>query len=243
MPDKDSPDEDFELELEGVDPEILEHQRLRAERQVRETEARAARQELYEQSEQVEPISWDEFSQFRFTTRHLLITTAALSVVMALRNLMGCNGIFFSALGLLGFGWWYVLRREKRAAQARERLRQELEARVAAAGHGGEEPSPLLAHVGSQADEQLEDWFSHRPALSFSFSLKQVLTVMAIACVLLTIARLLGPDQAALALGGVAVGGLVIHFLGADPPPIIVFGWWVLLVLYVLMSLWAMVFA
>jgi hypothetical protein len=46
-------------------------------------------------------------------------------------------------------------------------------------------------------------------------------------------------NNAALFLGAIALAGLVVHLLGLDPPPVIVLGWWLLLVLYIVVSIWA----
>jgi hypothetical protein len=56
---------------------------------------------------------------------------------------------------------------------------------------------------------------------------------------ILGLAYLVGPDHASWMLGTIAVLGLAIHVMGFELPGIIVFGWWVLLVVYVIMSLFA----
>ena len=43
--------------------------------------------------------------------------------------------------------------------------------------------------------------------------------------------------MAATMLGFVALFGLVIHALGVEPPDVVVLGWWMILVLYVLLSI------
>jgi hypothetical protein len=61
----------------------------------------------------------------------------------------------------------------------------------------------------------------------------------AVAAVVLTIATLFGPNTASLILGIVAVLGLAIQVIGIELPGILVFGWWILMLMYVAMSLWA----
>ena len=46
-----------------------------------------------------------------------------------------------------------------------------------------------------------------------------------------------GPANTATILGFTALVGLVIHALGFEPPQFIVLGWWMILVLYVLLSI------
>lgn len=223
-------DDDFELELEAVDPEILEHARQRASRQIEETEIRAARLETYDEPSEADTISLDQLEGFRFTTSHLLIATALLAIVMTVVKLGGgCNGLFFSALGALAFGWWFVLRKEKQERLERERRRAELDARLAE-GKRAITGTPPVANIE-------DDYVPSHPSLHFSFSLKQILGALAVAAVVLTMASLLGTGTASLFLGIVAVAGLAVFLLGFELPGIIVFGWWVLLAMYVVMSL------
>ncbi len=233
----DEEDEDFEFELEGVDPEVLEHARQRANRQVQDTEARAARLETFDEPSEADTLSFDDFKGFRFTTRHLLIATAVLAVFMSVVTLGGgCNGLFVAGLGSLAYGWWLVLRKERRERLERERKRLEIDARIAASRKNAE-GEPIASTVRMAGLEPAaEELLPEKPALSFSFSLKQILWAFAVAAVVLTVTMLLGPDNASVILGLIAVVGLAIHVMGFELPGIIVFGWWILLVLYVLMS-------
>ena len=45
-----------------------------------------------------------------------------------------------------------------------------------------------------------------------------------------------GASNAATLLSFVALIGLIVHALGFDPPNIVVLGWWIILVLYVMLS-------
>ncbi len=235
-------DDDYELEIEGVDPEVLEHTRQRGARQIQETEARAAKLELFESPEQADPITLADLRQIRFTTRHLLIATAVLSIGMALFMRMGGGILFFVWLGLLGTGWWLVLRKERLAAHAKSLRQLQAEARLKEV-RVTSDGQPIASRVG--LGEHLSDStpeLPEKPALSFSFSVAQLLGAVTFAAIVLGLATLLGPDWAALILGGVAVVGLVIQLLGIELPGIVVFGWWILLVLYLLVSVWAIMF-
>lgn len=236
----DEEDDDFEFELEGVDPEILEHARQRADRQVHETEARAARLETYDAPSEADTLSLDDFKGFRFTTRHLLIATAVLAVFMSVVKLGGgCNGLLLAGLASLAYGWWFVLRKERNERLARERRRLEIDARLAASRKNAQ-GEPLASTVRMSGLEPADaEPAPEKPALSFSFSLKQILWAFAVAAVVLTVSMLLGANNASLILGLIAVVGLAIHVMGFELPGIIVFGWWILMVLYLLMSLLA----
>jgi hypothetical protein len=237
----DDDDDDFEFELEAVDPEILEHSRRRGERQIQETEARAAHLETFEAPTEADPISLDDFEGFRFTTQHLLIATAILAVFMSIVRLGGgCNALFISGIATLAYGWWFVLRKERLERLERERRRAEASERLASL-HKNErgEPTDSLSARGVTYDE--DEYVPEKPGFSFSFSLKQVMFVFVIAAVMLGLASLFGAENAALMLGIVAVVGLVVLIMGFELPGIIVFGWWVLIGLYVVMSIAAVI--
>jgi hypothetical protein len=234
-------DDDFEFELEAVDPDILEHARRRGERQIQETEARAAHLETFEAPTEADPISLDDFEGFRFTTQHLLIATAILAVFMSIVRLGGgCNALFISGISALAYGWWFVLRKERLERLERERRRAEASERLADLRKNEQgEPVDSLSARGVTYDE--EEYIPERPGFSFSFSLKQVMIVFVIAAVMLGLASLFSPQTAALMLGIVAVIGLVVLIMGFELPGIIVFGWWVLIGLYVVMSIAAVI--
>lgn len=228
----DNEDDDFELELEAVDPEILEHARQRATRHVQESEARAARLETFDAPSEADGLGLDDLKGIRFTTAHLLVATAALAVIMSLARTSGCNGLFFGGLVLLAFGWWWVLKKERDERRERERRRLEIEVRLAAARQTGQkQPVPM---EGLEPSEELPP---EKPALTFSFSVKQLFWAFTVVGLVLGLAAVMGTQNASWMLGAIAVLGLILHAIGIELPGIIVFGWWVLLVLYVFMSL------
>jgi len=232
---------DGELELEPVDPEILEHQRQRVKNTTRALEDRVDIEELFEAAEQADPITIDEVKQFRFNTRHLLTTTALLAVAMTVSIYLGaCMGLFVGGCIALAAGWRVVMQKERSQRAAQERRRHQMELRLAAhrAAEDGEpvESPPANEPASGQVTRP------PRPVLSFSFSIKQLLGTFAVAAVALGLMRGLGgAENAALLLGLIALAGLCVHVLGFDAPPIIIFGWWLLLVLYILMGLLAAV--
>ncbi len=235
MTDNDPLSDDDEIELEPVDPEILAHERQLADEKTRQAEASVDIDEVYREAELIDPVSWDDLRAFRFTTRHLLIVTALLSVVMALTQVMECMGLFLVGVTALAAGWYFVLKKERRERLEHARHREEVERRIAvergeavAAGHLPEEI------VESESEATIE------PAFRFSFSMKEMIGAMTVAAVLFALVRGLGgANNAALLLGVIAMVGLAVHLVGFEPPGIIVLGWWLLLVVYIIVSIWA----
>jgi len=231
-------DNNDDLELEPVDPDILRHERQVAERKVRAAEASVDINEHYIQVED-QTIGLDDLPPLRFTTRHLLILTAVLAVIMTLFQMLeGPVAVALIAVVLLGGGYYYVYRHQRQRVKELKRQRRILEQRLADQPPL-EAPQPDERQPGYQQTtwEPLE---SEREAIDFSFSLKQMFAALTVAAVVLGIATLLEPGNMALVLGLVALTGLVTHAVGYDPPRIVILGWWLTLVLYLILGLWSM---
>jgi hypothetical protein len=232
MSDRPPPDEDddFELELEAVDPEILAHERLRGQQKTDEAIAKVDIDELYKKPENFEyDVEWSKLRQFKFTTRHLLILTAVLAFGLTLKmTLGGCMALFVAALLAIAAGWYAVVRVERREAAERERRRREFDAARAA--------SPIAVAQG--ASVWIEESRPPRPEFRFAFSLKQVFITMTVAAVMLGMLLLAGPKALVITLGVLSLVGLAVQTFGwFDPPPGVVFGWWMLLMLYLALGL------
>jgi len=233
------PDDDFELELEPVDPEIEAHQRRRAIQKTRAAEDSVDIDQLYEETnsgEPADPIDFGELKKFQFSIRHLLIVTALLSVVMTVKQLTGGCTTVAIAIGVsVAAGWWFVLRQERRQRAQKETELAKLKASIAIqrAREDG-------AAVTEPAAEEIP---LHEPAptpkFDFSFSLKEMLGAFTVAAVMLGLAKWMGTSDAAMLLGLIALSGLVLSAVGFDPPRVVVLCWWLLLVLYLLVSVWA----
>jgi len=236
-------DDDDELELEPLDPEILEHQRARAQRQTRAAEDSVDVNQVFDDAVVGDPVDLEQLKQFRFTTRHLLIVTAVAAMAMTVFvNLGGCMGLFVSGCVALGAGWWFVLREEKQRLVEVEERREKL-AQWMAAKRAKEDGQPLptveQAEI-KQFNADLEAEEDARPSFKFAFSMKEILGAFAIAAVMLTLVRWIGgPQNAALLLGFVALAGLLVQAFEVELPPLVILGWWLLLVLYILVNLWA----
>ena len=221
-PPDDDDDDDIELELEAVDPEILEHERQRAQRKTDEAIASINPDELFPDANSEGlglGIDWESWKQFRFTTRHLLILTAMLAMVMTLFKAVAnpCSGVFILGVVALAAGWWWVMRQERQHALERARRREEF------FGATGAATIPAVA-----VDPGAAKW---RPEFSFSFSMKELFGAMTAAAVLMAIMAWLGPEKMALLLGLIALAGVVLLMV-VDVPRVVVLAWWILLLLY-----------
>ena len=235
MTENDSHSDDDEYELEPIDPEILEHDRQQAEQKTRQAESAFDFDEAYDELEPIDPINWDDLRAFRFTTRHLLIVTALLSIVLTFIKIGQWTGLFLVVVIALAAGWYFVLRKERRERLDRARRREEVDQRIAA--KRGEAVD--AGQLPTKADEP-EPETAVGPAFRFSFSMKEMLGAMTVAAVLFALVRGLGgPNNAAMLLGMIALAGLAVHLMGFDPPHVVVLGWWLLLVFYIVVSIWA----
>jgi hypothetical protein len=233
MPDPPSPaedDDDFELELEAVDPEILAHERARAQQKTDDAIAKVDVDEIYKKPESNDDydIPWEKLREFKFTTRHLLMLTALLAFGLTLYlSLSGCMALFIAGLLAVGAGWFYITRTERREAKERERRRREFDAANRA------NPNAVEPGASTWVEER-----PPRPEFRFAFSIKQVLITMTVAAVVLGLLTSVGPKAVVITLGAISLVGLAVQTFGwFDPPPAVVFGWWMLLALYLILGL------
>ena len=236
------PDDD-ELELEPVDPSLLDHGKRLQERRMREAEAAAELEELSRKTRGGDPFSFGELSRFRFTIKHLLILTAVLAVVMTLTILTdGCSGVFIALIVTLVVAWFVTIRNERSKEAQLQRERREMEARHAGMKIGEEAANPRVERpVPVDINVAWEDANREtRPELKFAFSLKQLFVAVTVAAVLMALASSLGPERMAMIVGLVAILGIAIYATGIELPAMVVFCWWLLILFYLLIGLWAM---
>ncbi len=233
-----SEDDDFELELEPVDPEILEHERRRTIQRTRKAEDAVNINEVYGSLDASDPFEFDNLKKFRFSIRHLLIVTALLSVAMTIFKYTGpCNGTIITFALTVASAWWFIVRQERRQQIELARQKQELKARIAAQ-RANEDGDPDAAMPPTS--EVAFDPPPAQPSFRIAFSLKELLGAFTAAALALGFVRLVGgTHNAAMLLGVIALLGLVLHAAGFDPPPLIVLCWWILLVLYLLIGITA----
>lgn len=234
-----SDDDDLELELEPVDPDILAHERERGKKKTDHAQ-RAVNEDLIRQAEELDdPISLEELKKFRFTTRHLMMLTALLALMMTALQQWGFGlGLFITAMSAVGAGWLFTMLRERRQQEAVNQLRDELANNLQQENQAASPVKGNRSKTGDDRSEQIET-SRGQAELSFSFSLKEILITFVVAAVLLGLVSLLGAGPLSILLGMIALGGLVAQAVGVEAPPIGVFGWWILLVLYLLLGLWS----
>jgi len=233
------PDDDFEIELEPVDPEIEAHQRRRTIEKTRAAEDSVDIDQLYEETnsgEPADPIDLGAIKKFQFSIRHLLIATALLSVVMTVEKLTsGCTAVAITIAVAVASGWWYVLRQERRQRAQREKELAQLKANIAI--QRAKEDGKAVPERAAEKTSIPEP--TPTPKFDFSFSLKEMFGAFTVAAVILGLASAVGTSTAATLLGLIAISGLVLHAVGFDPPRVVVLCWWLLLVLYLFVSVWA----
>ena len=237
-------DDDDELELEPIDPAIIKHHQERTTRKIREAEDAVDINAGFDDlDDDVDPIDLEQLKKFRFTTRHLLIVTAVLAIVMTLYNrLTFCMGTFVSGCIALGAGWWFVSREEscrlEKIVASREEYAERLAARRAVEDGKVMPKSKIDPKELAQLNADWERENNRQSAFRFSFSMKELMITFTVAALILGFSTIVGAGNVALLLGLVAVGGLLVQAFGVEMPPLVVLGWWLLLVLYILLSLW-----
>ena len=252
MPDQTTPHDDDEfddefddaLELEPIDPAILRHKQERAKQKTREAEDTVDINASFDDlNNDADPVDLKQLKKFRFTTRHLLIVTALLAIVMTMTLRLGaCMGLFVSGCISLGSCWWFVLREERlrleRIAASREEYAERLAARRAVEDGKSLPKSKTNAaeFEKKNADQQIEN--DAQPAFRFSFSMKELMITFTVAALILGFSTIVGAGNVSLLLGLVALAGLLVQAFGIEMSPLVVLGWWLLLVLYILLGLW-----
>jgi hypothetical protein len=201
--------------------------------------------------------NWLRNFRFRFQVKHLLIATAVLSIALTLVKLH----LFWTAVivlfmasvaGLYGYLKWEERKHQIEADRKREELYAKRRAHLGpqVPGHvvGGPvaEATPPISDVPPLTNEVDLAWQEAmtKEQFRFQFSLRELLMTMTVAAVTLGILRLMGSaETAATLLGLVALFGLVVYAVGYEPPQVVVLGWWLTLVLYVGVSIFAAVWA
>ena len=230
MTDTDPFDEDGdEYELEPVDPEILEMERERIREKARQAELAIDVNEVYEDTQSIDPITWDDFRGFRFTTRHLLIATAIVAIALTLYQKGSCLTGFLLFSAAVGAGWYFVIKKERRIVQQRQLEREARRRQIT------DEPTSAVDY---SEFEDPEETATPVREFRFAFSMKEMLGAMTVAAIVFALVRLVGgADSAALCLGLLALVGLALQIIGFELPPLVVLCWWLIIVLYVIVSL------
>jgi len=249
-----TPADDDEYELEEPDAAVDE---VRKQAILQSIERRIDIDEVYREAERNRSSEivegWVRNFRWQFRIKHLLILTAVVSIALTLVTLK----LFWPALvvgimlSVAGLYLYLNLQDSKQQAEA-DRKRETLYAKhraqfgPAAPGHvvGSPvaEPSPATEQVPQLPNETDRIWqeATEREAFRFQFSLRELILVMTVVAFVLGMMQWLGgPTGTATLLGLIALVGLFVFALGYEPPQIVVFVWWITLVMYVLVSLFA----
>jgi hypothetical protein len=249
-------DEDGDYELEPVDPEVIAAEQRRAAEAI---DAHRTAIDVNEVYRDVDANRDSEILQelvgrlrnfrFQFQIKHLLIATAVAAVLLTLHKL-GIRLVTFFALLIMGgvagltiYLKWEENKRQEEADRRRQKMyaaRRAHQARLSGQAVVEEADDELPPPDPPEQTKQL----AAARQFQFKFSLQQLLLAITCAAVLLGLITALGGEfNAATLCGLVALFGLAVPAFGYRPPEIVVFGWWALLVLYVVLSLFAAVWA
>jgi hypothetical protein len=247
------PEDDEELELEPLDPAIVNAEQRRAEEVAEQVRASIDIDEVYREADRnrSEEIveNWIRNFKFRPQIKHVAYGTAALAVVIAVSSL----GQFFPVFAILticcvgGLYLYLTWQDQKQQAEAYEKRqamyakrRQRMQPR--GAGATSAEPEvPIEEAVAVQRPAAAADIWTEPPPpepFQFRFSMRTLLIAITIAAVSFGLIHALGgPRPTATILGFMAVAGLLVHALGFEPPQSVILVWWLILALYVVLTI------
>jgi hypothetical protein len=245
-------DDEYELEIEPPD-ETIEAKRRRDI--LASQEARIDIDEIYQEAERDRGDeilqAWLKDYKFRFGLRELLIATAIVALAVALVQLH----LFWTAVIVL-FGlsvaslYFYLALQERKhqeeAARKREAIYAQRREKFKAQAPG--QPTParditpveIAPEVSESMDEiatSIEQPIEREP-LRFQFSMRELAIAITVSAISLGLVRLIGgPTVAATVFGAISIAGLLAFVTRLEPPRVVLFGWWVILLMYVLLTL------
>jgi hypothetical protein len=252
MPPDPPADDDYEIEIEPPDETI---EAKRRQTILESQEARIDIEEIYREAERDRGgeilQNWIRNFKFRFGLRELLIATAMLALAVALVQLQ----LFWTAVIVL-FGlsvaslYFYLTLQERKHQEEVARKRDEIYAKrrekLAARAPGHIEPirdatpveiAPEVSQAMNEISSAIEPPVEREP-LRFQFSMRELGIAITVSAILLGLVRFVGgPTIAATLFGAIAIAGLVAFVTRFEPPKVVLFGWWVVLLMYVLLTL------
>jgi len=250
----DDPDsDDGDLELEPPDPEVLASEERRAAAAIDAHRAAIDINDVYRDldanrdSEVLKDLArrFGEFhlGRFQFQIKHLLILTAVVAFVLALRTAVGVG---FGTMLIVGFmlavvGISILLKleenkRQEEADRRRERMYAERRAKQLAQSTG--QPMPMDWDAAPEEVVEAGPPAPLLPEFRFQFSMAKLFMVITGAALFLGIGTAVGgAEKIATFCGLAALAGLIIPAFGLRPPSFVVFIWWMLLLVFVVLSL------
>lgn len=247
-------DDDSDYELEPPDADVLAAEERRAKAAIEATRRSIDIDEIYREESRDRGgeilQEWTRNLKFRFQVKHLLIGTAVLAIALTLWRwgILGTTLVILTMLSIAGL-YLYLQWQEKRQRDEADRRRREMYARrrahfetrgAAGADTGDDAKAESITPPPIMPNETDEVWQESMAQEKFRirFSLRELMLAMTTAAVIFGLVYTLGgAANTATLLGFVALVGLVVHALGFEPPEIVVLGWWLILVLYVVLSI------
>ena len=179
---------------------------------------------------------------FRFQTKHLLIATAILAIYLAVGQVIGYPGatLLLFIVGISGTLYYMNQRERLHQVQLAERKRI-FKAQLQAKQKGASAPAGL-SPLPNEPDETWKKAMEQASSLKFRGSPRQVLIAFAVAVIVVALCTWTGgPLVAALLLGTIAAVGIGVYVVGYEPPDQLVLIWWWSMCLYVVMSLFSII--
>jgi hypothetical protein len=246
-------DDDAEYELEPLDPAIVDAEKRHAKVVAEQVKASIDIDEVYRDADRNRSTEilegWLHNFKYRFHIKHLLFATAVLAIALAISTFGYLIPAIFiliigSIAGLYLYLNWQDRQQQAEAHQRREELYDKRRKQLMAKGTSPAviEPTQVIEptpQVSTATNPAAEMWNEPPPPEPFriQFSLRSLIFAMTAAAVTFGLIRILGgPGPTATILGLIAVGGLVVHAIGFEPPQSVILGWWFILLLYVLLT-------
>lgn len=247
--------DDDEYELEAPDPEVIAAEARRDKALMESAREAIDIDAIYREADRnrgAEVIEqWFRNFRFRFQVKHLLIGTALVAIILTVTRLAGLGftisvGVMLVVVGVYAFVKWEESKQEAEADRKREELYARRREQMRARGVMPDRRAPAAPIQTTPVISQPSIFDEAPPTpepFRIRFSMQTLLIIMTGAAITLGLIRIFGgATPMASVLGLVAVTGLVVHALGFEPPQLVVLGWWLILVLYVILSLMAAVF-
>ena len=233
------PDDGDDYELEPPDPDVITaEQRLTAERIAAAARSLDDDEIMREDQRRIDGQFVSELLsnfRFQFQIKHLLWATGVVAVLVAVAQYSWPASVMLAVLasvgGTLTFLSWKEKQHEAFMAERRRQFSQ---------------PRPLVGGAPDAASPDAQptpESAAPSPPPSFTQQLltvcspKELLAASIAAVVLIALlSYLLGTAMLALCLGIFALVGIVLQAVGVDMPRQMALGWWLMLVLYIVVS-------
>ncbi|WP_428306447.1 hypothetical protein [Lacipirellula sp.] len=244
MPQPPEDDDDFELELEPVDPEIIAHRQERVQQTVESAAKKIDVDELYEPRSDYSDLELDlsGLKSFRFTTRTLLLITAVVAVGMTIRLMYdGCMVIFIAMVATVAFGWYWISILERKQEAERLARREAFQARMAAPhASPAAQPAATAKVPESKPASPFDDGApldgpEKRPFfdVDFAYSMQELLITSAAVAVAFGLLTWITKGHSPKVFGLIALAGLASLAANFKPHRLVVLAWGALMVIYV----------